>query len=338
MKKIDFFARWPHFADHMVPIYKKLGEHAGEFFVAPNVSQHVENMGIRTNVLKPKTQGNQLEVAPEGTNPLLIAGSGDMQMAYARNASRSFILMEHGPGITFPNNSSYAGNHGFRKLAALTLAPNFDTYQKTKNALPDNKQVIIGTPMLDPWCEKFEEPKILPAKPTVCISFHWDGSRVQPEAGNAFRHYEKFLPKLAACPDFKLIAHGHPRNLNDLAPLYKRLGIEIVWGFEEMMNRTNLLINDSSSIAYMFLVTGWPVILLNAPWFRKKVNFGLRFWDYTDIAEQVEDPKELFNAISRALSNLDARKTERKSAIEHLFPYLGYSSIMAARAIRKQFP
>lgn len=333
---IDFFARWPHFVDHLLPIYQHLGERAGSFFVAPNVADYLRVRGVSPVILKPRTRGNNLEVAPEGNNPLVVAATGDMQMAYSRNASRPLILMEHGPGITFPNNSSYAGSQGLRRIAKLTLAPNFETYEKTKIALPNAKQVIVGTPYLDPWCNLFDERRTTePEKPTVCIAFHWDGSRVQPEAGNAYKHYQAILPVLAQQKTIRLIAHGHPRNINDLAPVYQRLGIEIVWNFEEVLNRADLLINDCSSIAYMFLVTGKPVILLNAPWFRRNINYGLRFWDYTDIGQNVNNPKDLIDAIQHALKNPNEFYPERKRAVENLFPFLGYSATMAARAIRK---
>jgi len=334
MAQIDFFARWPHFFDHMAPIYHELGDLAGEFFVSPPMAEYVWQNGIKPSVLKPRMMGNDLDVAPIGTNPLLTASVGDLQMAYAAQINRKFVLMEHGPGITFPVNSSYAGNFGYRRKASLFLAPNDLVYKKTYASMPEAHQLVIGTPMLDPWYGKFKEEKVLPIKPTVAIAFHWDGSKVSPEAGNTFRHYQSIIPKLAACPDFKLIAHGHPRNLKEYLGYYESLGIEVVSDFREVMNRANLLINDCSSIAYMFLVTGWPVILLNAPWFRKNVNFGLRFWDYTDVGEQVEHPDELFNAISRAFSNLEERRNERELAIESLFPHLGYSAAFTARFLK----
>jgi len=329
--RIDFFGNWPHFIDHMAPIYKRMDE-PGDFFVPPNLEEYLANKGIVPTVMDAK------EVAPRGNNPLLVAGHGNLQTSYLQNHGRKLILMEHGPGITFPNNPSYAGSVGWRRKADLTLAPNHFTYIKTQKAIPDMKQHIIGTPMLDPWACHFGIPRgDVPDKPTVTISFHWDGSRVAPEAGNAFRHYKGLLPILAKESGFNLIAHGHPRNLETMRKTYENLGIEVVPDFIEMMNRTDVLINDSSSIVYLFLVTGNPVILLNAPWFRKDVNFGLRFWDHTDIGEQVEKTDQVLGAIERAINDPFACWDARKRAVEEIFPYFGYSAVMAARSIRKYY-
>ena len=337
--KIDFFARETHYADHLLPLYKGLGEAAGSFFIPPSIFGYMREKGIEPDVLKPRLSSNPMDVVPPGgTKPILVAGVADLQMIYLDGQRRKTVLMEHGPGITFPGNQSYAGNMGFRKKASLTLAPNYLVFEKTRKAIPEMDQVIIGTPMLDRWAKKLmTEERRLPEKPTVAIAFHWDGSGVAPEAGNAFRHYESILPSLAKQDSFKLIAHGHPRSMAQLKRTYEKLGIEVVRDFEEVMDRANLLINDCSSILYMFLVTGWPVIILNAPWFRRNVNFGLRFWEYTDIGEQVETPNELLPAIDRTFSNLGARDVERDFAIGDLFPYLGNSTEFTVRLLMEKF-
>jgi hypothetical protein len=334
---IDFFARQTHYADHMAPIYEKMGDAVGSFFVSPLIEEYAQKKGINPTVLKPNLKCNPMDVAPPvGRNPILVAGVADLQMVYlGEQQHRRIILMEHGPGITFPNNQSYAGNMGYRKKASLTLAPNYLVHEKTKKVLPELTQVIIGTPMLDKWANRTRGS--LPKVPTVAIAFHWDGSAVAPEAGNAFRYYESILPSLAKQSSFKLIAHGHPKNLDELKRTYERLGIEVVRDFEEVMERANLLINDCSSILYMFLVTGWPVIILNAPHFRRNVNFGLRFWEYTNVGEQVERPNELLPAIERTFSNLDARKMERRDTIDALFPFLGRSAELAAQLLKDKF-
>jgi hypothetical protein len=334
--KIDFFARYPHYADHQIPIFEKLGDAAGEFFISPLIEEHVRARGVTPTVLMPRMRSNPLDVMPPaGRNPILVAGVSDLQTIYLEEQRRNrIVLMEHGVGITFPNNQSYAGNMGYRGKAFLTLAPNYLIYERTKKVLSNQPQEVIGTPMLDKWAER--RPGSLPGVPTVAIAFHWDGSKVAPEAGNAFRHYESILPALAKQSNFKLITHGHPRNLDLLGKTYDRLGIEVVKDFGEVMDRAHLLINDCSSILYMFLATGWPVVILNAPWFRRNVNFGLRFWEYTDVGDQVEQPNELLPAIERAFSNLEARRRERNNAIEDLFPFLGHSAERAASILKEK--
>lgn len=333
---IDFFARWSHFADHQAPIYFALEEMAGNFYVPSAIAEHVRRLGIEPVVLEPRLRIDALNVAPGGTNPLLVAATGDLALAWKSNRSRKYILMEHGVGIVYPNNASYAGSRGPRGLASLTLAPNQHVYELTKSALPRMKQFIIGTPLLDRWAGKMNWTNTS-SPPIVVISFHWDGRMVAPEAGTAFKYFQHVLPELAKSDSFRLVAHAHPRNANEMRPFYEKLGIEFWESFEQVMNEADLLVCDNSSIIYMFLVPGKPVILLNSPAYRKNIDLGIRFWKYADVGEQVDDPEQLFFAIIRALSKPGERLVERSVAIAALFPYLGYSAEMTAHYLRHFF-
>ena len=169
----------------------------------------------------------------------------------------------------------------------------------------------------------------------VCISFHWDGSRIQPEAGNAFGHFRQMLPILASWKGFKLIGHGHPRAIEQFAREYQMLGIEVVRDFDEVMERADVYVCDNSSTIYEFCVTGKPVVLMNAPGYRRNVHWGIRFWDYTDVGPMVDEPGELLSAISSQLSEDGAYAELRMRAVQELFPYLGCSAKRAAEAIRE---
>jgi hypothetical protein len=331
MKHIDFFATWPHYIDHMLPIYKALGEQAGDFYVPAHLRSYLEMRGVNPTAAKNRLAANPMDVVPLGKNPILVAATGDLQKAWKENRDRKIILMEHGVGIVFPHNHSYAGNIGARKLAALTLAPNEFVRSRTAEVLPNMPQRIIGTPKLDKFVQY--APRELPNIPTVAISFHWDGSQVAPEAGNAFRYYRGILPLLNEYRGFNLVAHCHPRSRGAMESVFGSLRIEYIDDFEDVMTGADLLINDCSSIMYEFLVTGKPVIILNAPWFRRNADFGVRFWKYTDIGEQVNTPEELLPAIHRTFSNLEAKRFERSVAIQDLYPHLGDSARVAAQAI-----
>ena len=229
----------------------------------------------------------------------------------------------------FPDNPSYAGGMGLRRYVAKFFAPNWDVWKKTEAAFPGAYQAIVGTPKLDNW---MHYGPIKATKPhTIGISFHWDGKDVKPEAGNAFHYYKESLKELGK--HYHVLGHGHPRIIDELAPYWQECGFEIVRRFEDVMERVEVYVNDCSSTLYEFLVTGRPVIILNTPEFNRKVHYGIRFWDYTNIGPWVNRPEELLPTIQLML-NHDEYKAERALARDTLYPYLGHSAELAAKEIR----
>lgn len=334
-KPIDFFARRTHFIDHLAPIWEALGARRGVFYVPECILDYAMRLRIDAQPLKSLNPLDPLEVAPDGGNPLVVAAYGDLTRAYEVRPQRPFFLIEHGVGLTPSNHSGYAGGTSLRRKVDLFLAPNEYIRAKTAKSLPDACQVVIGTPKLDRiytqgWWSYGKDERM----PVVAISFHWDGSKaVGPEAGNAFRHYQDVMTSLSRQAGFKLIGHGHPRIIDILTPFYRDLGVEVVRDFEEVMARADVYINDCSSTLYEFCVTGKPVIMLNAPWFRSEANWGIRFWDYTDIGIQVNEPVELLPAIDRTIDSPQEYREAREKAVQDLYPFLGHSAQRAAGAI-----
>jgi hypothetical protein len=350
-KPVDFFARRPHFVDHMLPIWEAMQGERGRFYVPEIVAEHAIRKGISDVVpLRSTSLNNSIACAPDGTSPLLVAAYGDLQMAQRRSPQRPYIMMEHGVGLTPAKaHAGYAGGTGRRTRVGLFLAPNDFIRAKTARAIPGVPQVVIGTPKLDKWAltpsltltpspspdpgETVRDKGRGEQKPVVCISFHWNGEQVSKEASNAFMHYRDVLDELARVDDFKLIGHGHPKYMWFLEQEYQARGIEVVHDFEEVMERADLYVNDCSSTMYEFCVTGKPVVILNAPWFDRNAKLGIRFWDYTDIGPQVEAPSELLSAISSQLSAPQEYACTRNKMVHDLYPFLGCSAQRAAGAI-----
>jgi len=339
---IDFFARRAHFVDHLAPVWHALPMDARGLFHAPaSLSDYVAGLGIEINPLRPARKFEPLEVIPTGAGPILSCAYGDMRMAM-KGAKRKHILMEHGVGLTF-HHPAYAGGKGSRELASFFLAPNSLVAGKTARAIAGARQKVVGTPKMDkymppspalpPNAEERIQGKGAKEKPVVCIAFHWDGSQVAPEAGNAWRHYQGVLSSLAHESGFTLIGHGHPRAIDEFAKVYEKLGIEVVRSFDDVMQRADVYVNDCSSTMYEFCVTGKAVVILNAPQFRKYVSFGLRFWDYADVGPQVEGPDGLLRAIERVLVAPEIYEEARMQAVADLYPFLGQSAVRAAGAL-----
>jgi len=339
--KIDFFARREHFIDHLLPIWNEIPNNKkGIFYIHANTFKYTIGKIINICVLRDELEPNRLEVFVPGTNPIVTCAYGDMVNAYKSNPDRIFILAEHGVGLTFGDNAGYAGGLGMRRIADCFLAPNEYIANKTEKVL-DTTQYIIGTPKLDEWGNPWikamnsvvEHISNNKPVPTVCISFHWDGSHVAPEAGNAFGIFgrDEVLKELKET--FNLIGHCHPKSRDHYRPIFENLGIPFVENFSDVMAQADIYVNDASSTMYEFLVTGKPVILMNAPHFRKDIHFGIRFWDYTDIGYQVKTPRELKEAIQNTIIDPNKFLKQRQKAVKDLYPYLGNSAKVAANAI-----
>jgi hypothetical protein len=345
----------------MAPVWFALDEDMrGSFYVPALIQDYAISKGVDVIALKPPGINNKLDVAPGGDGPLVTCGYNDLQRALHKKPRRPMIFMQHGIGLTFQNNA-YAGGAGMQRDVSLFLHPNEHTRALIAKTFPHKAGAVIGTPKMDGWTAVSDQLSAVSdqlsavsyqreGKPVVCVSFHWDGSRIAPEAGSAFAHYRSILPELAKSESFTLIGHGHPRAMDMLSDFYRRCGIEPVWDFDEVMRRADLYVNDCSSTLYDCCVTDKPVIILNAPEFRRGVHTGIRFWEYTDVGPQVDEPGELLSAISSQLSVISYQRSAvsdqshgdasqyaeaREKAVADLYPYLGKSAARAGEVIQE---
>lgn len=308
---VDVYASEPHYIDHIAQVWLKLAdEKRGNFRTRPAHVDYATKLGI------------EVTTEPPTDNPTIVASWGDY-----RKTNGQVIYMEHGVGHTYSNNHpSYAGAPG-KDRVTLFLNQHKLTDQLNKAAYPEVEHAIIGVPRMDSVAVRGVEGR------TVAISFHWD-CKVAPESRSAFDHYRKFIPRLARVKNINLIAHCHPNMAwrKKLQPIFHRYGIEFVPTFTEVLDRADLYIIDNSSTAYEFAAAGRPVINLNAPWYRKNVHHGIRFWDYVP-GPQVDNGWELLKLVPKVLDQPELFDTERQAAVKTLFPYRGKAAKRAANII-----
>ncbi len=323
---IDYFARRHHFIDHLAPIW--LASHPSErgtFYVSSQISDLdlVEYARSRYGIL---AQSVDPDEAPPGLLPILCASYDDLVQTTIDRSQRDLLLMEHGVGITF-DTPGYAGGHGLRDQVNLFLSPNLATARKTKSSQPRSRQIVIGTPKLDPW---FWEPRVtwdsLKSRPIIAVSFHWDGSATAPEAGNAFREFDSAVRDLARSSEFTLIGHSHPKIATVMKAYFEDIEIPYYDQFENVMRIADVYVNDASSTLYEFLVTDKPVVILNSSKFRRSFNSGVRFWDYTDVGIQVNPGDDLRDAIYQTCRDPHQHHSQRAQAVVDLYPFFGYSA------------
>lgn len=326
--KLDFFARRAHYLDHLAPVYKALPISRRGIFTVPEELETYARQELHEPCLEIFQGG-----IPAGDNPILTAAYGDLNKV-VRNPNRKIITMEHGVTQGFGTAAYPNAQIGSRSRVDLALLPN-EYVARRFRAVREGPCEVIGTPKLDPW---IHAPRYAPShehKPLVAIAFHWGDRRsTPPESGSAFEHYRRILPVLAA--HYHVLGHAHPLASSEHRQAYEQAGIEWVGDFREVLRRADVYLNDLSSTMYEFLVTGKPVIILNAPWFRRDVHWGIRFWDYSDVGLMVENPEELIRAIDRTLEEYGTICTDaRRRAVADLYPYAGCSAQHALEVLER---
>lgn len=258
---IDVSAGELHFIDHVAPIWKALPQKIRGTFYVPTrrMEQHAREAGIQA----------EIGSVPRASTLALVASWGDLRRL---GPDTKAIYMEHGAGISYGDGSpSYAGGKG-RENVVLFLCPNENVERVNQAAWPGVPTAVVGCPKLDDMKVRGVEGR------TVAISFHWPCVLI-PETSWAFPFYRNYLRRLAERAECQLIGHGHPRAWRELEVIYRRLGIETTWSFEEVMDRSDLYIVDNSSTLFEASALGRPTVVLNSPRYRRDLNLGLRFWD-----------------------------------------------------------
>lgn len=311
---IDFYASEPHFLDHLVPVWNALPPDVrGSFVTSRPLYEHAGKREL--------TAGEE----PDPEHPVVVAAWGDVQRALRIGYTR-LVRLEHGIGQSYLGNvyGSYAGGPGHEPVG-LFLMPNEYSAAHWRAAYPEASMAVVGSPHLDAL------PARKPGRQTIALSFHW-ACYLVPETIGAHSHYRDVFEELAA--RFNLIAHGHPRALAArLGKLYRRANLEVVPDFHEVCERADLYACDNSSSLYEFAATGRPVVVLNAPWFRRDVHHGLRFWEAADVGLQVDQAGELGDAIDRALTDPRELREKREAALNIVYAHRSGAARRAADAI-----
>ena len=313
---VDFIASREHFLDHLAPVWREL-ENRGRFCVPYELAGHAESLGVEPSAF---------ESFREGTGPVAVAAYGDLRRV---RDDRHIILFEHGAGFSFSNaHASYAGGSHERRRVSLFCEVNDWTARRNRARFPGCRSHIVGCPKLDALTES--GPRKRKGGQVVCISFHWD-CRVAPETRSALPHYRDVLPEIVR--KFNVILHGHPRTAWETSKLAESLGVEYVPRFEDVCRRADVYVNDASSTLYEFAAVAGPVVVLNAPWYRRKVNHGLRFWKCSEVGPHVDEPGQLAVAITGALCEDDLQRQVRDDVTSEVYPYLGRSAERAAHVV-----
>lgn len=300
---IVFYGSEPHYRAHLEPIAREMGMH---------VTSRKPHDGL-----------------------IVTASFKDTQMCW----KLPVVLVDHGAGQSYPGDpkaarsGSYAGGDEMDNVVAF-LCPNEAVADRWAARYPDARVEVTGSAYVESLKHQVNmKPNIKRRPDSVAIAFHWD-SRACTESRWAFPHYQAILPTLAERYD--VIGHAHPRAFHRILPFYQAAGIEPVEDLREVVQRAQLLVCDNSSIQYMWATLERPQVVLNAPWYRRDVHHGLRFWAQVP-GPQVDEPEALFDAIDWMLTDPPSAHALREGASHAAYPLLdGKAAARSAEIISER--
>lgn len=314
---VDFYATEPQYIDHLAPVWHALPARArGTFLVRHGLTARARAAGI----INPKAAGLRPEL---WDRPVVVASYKDEKRA--GQGVRPVVYLEHGAGQTYRPRPPIEP----RRNVILALLPRLaDLADHYAAEMPEAALAGVGCPKLDPWAQR---PPAAARAPVVAFGWHWRDGR-QPETMTAWDEYAPALRAIAQT--HRVIGHAHPRIWHELGPAYRRLGIETVPDFAEVLRRASLYVADNTSTLFEFAATGRPVVVLNASWYRRRHRHGLRFWDVAHVGLQVDHRAELADTIGEALSDPPAAAKNRADAVARVYAHHdGKAASRAAEAI-----
>lgn len=324
---IDAYVSQPHYWRHMAPIWYKL---PGD---------------LRGMLYDETIPMNHRNLAPF----VMCAGYNDAM--FVGDLGRKVIYVEHGAGQSYTgiDLGNYSGGDGFGPSAVLFICPSETVAGRWRSRYPTVPAVAVGCPKMDRYIHPAPYQR-QPIEPVVAITFHWN-ALVCPESRSAFDHYRNDLHTLVKlCEDHcvQVMAHSHPHwddpqfggDRGFMMRFWNGLGAIYTPFEDDVLSLGTLLIADNTSLMYEFASLKRPVIALNAPWYRRDVEHGLRFWSHVP-GIQADTPVEMLDTVESYLELVDARGGIAPSfTAPDLVPYV-YSSIdggaseRAAQAIEK---
>lgn len=332
---IDAYASFPHYWRHLAPIVEALQERGHDVRTWSRSDDFAP-------VMRPGDR-DRVEVA-------LVASHDDAM----RFRDRPTIYVEHGAGQSYVGWDG-GGYAGARDLSHVTLfvCPNEMVAAAWRERYTDVPAIAVGSPALDQHGGRVHVdgclmhslrmgsadcvcPPRKSATRVVAFTFHWRCA-VCPETMPALDHY---LPSLDAtiqllrASGVTVLGHSHPKGYGLLQPVWKGLSVPHEQDPDVVLRTADVIVADNTSLLYEAAALDIPTVVLNAPWYRREIHHGLRFWSHVPGA-QVNEPDELPAAILAALDDDDdeARGSRRRAAARAYAAVDGCAGKAAAQAI-----
>lgn len=303
--RIDAYAGYPHYYEHLWPIWEAL-DADGEFYVRPSTQR----------------QGTTTRGLVASDVPLLVAGYPDL-----RRTRRPAVFVEHGAGENYNLTDPHYSGGANRDRVILFLCPNRRVAEAN-----GRDSAVVGSPRVE-WLsarlDKETQRGNRNGRPLrVVVSFHWNCT-LHPQTRSAFPHYQPYLKSWAEDPTIELAGHAHPRF--NIERLYAAAGIPFIPNFEDAIRWADVYAVDNSSTLFEAAALGKDVVVLDAPWYTPEET-GFRFWKYADIGPRIQSGADFVDACAKSHScDYDAI---RGQAVTEIFGTVDGSTNKAVDAIR----
>lgn len=305
MIDVTVYASLPHYFEHLEPVAEALRS-----------AQTSILRGVEAPPGRP--WGGPLRRDRSGSLWLVASGADAQRLAPA-----PVIYLEHGAGQSYHGDErgrrsgSYAGGEGLEHVV-IFLCPNESVAARWTARYPETPAVVVGAPKLDRWHVGTRSQS---ERPVVAVAFHWPNT-LCPESQWAWPHYRAEFRALAmavAGAGGELIGHGHPRAWRQFRREWLRLGIRPVEHLVDVMAAADVLLVDNSSAGPEFASTGRPIVWLSAPWYRRDVDHGGRFWQWTEGMPHVEEPDQLVETTLATMADPSASDRARAAMVSSVY-------------------
>ncbi|MCD6056564.1 MAG: glycosyl transferase family 2 [Thermomicrobiales bacterium] len=257
----------------------------------PQYRRHVEAVWKH---LDPSLKGDLLVGRTASTkryptqDVVMVGGYYDV----ANAPHQRIIYVEHGAGQAYGGDETSRGHLCYHGSNHPKRVVGYISPSEQVARLWNRPAFAAGVPALDDIPRR---PIRFARHKVAAITFHFDarGAFVAPEARSAREHYIEMLHSMVGAlraDGWEVIGTWHPKDPVG-HKIWRNLQIESTADPAEILSRAHLVIADNTSLLYEAAYLGIPSIVLNAPWYRKDVEHGLRFWDHVP-GHQVDSPEE----------------------------------------------
>lgn len=341
MRPVNLFCSKPHYLDHLAPIWLALDPYERGRLIAGSAQTwcYANELGLpevarSTSRLYPFGKAT---MTAEGYQPrVLVASIAD----YRASGRARCIWVEHGAGqyyIDDPIDGARPPTKAARRRVDLILAPGPDAADLFAEHCAGIPVVPVGCPKLDAM-----QPVRDKLQPIVAVTFHWDPHRCAPERRSAYAHWAAAIQELPAIADrhgWRLLATCHPKAAGHVLPALEHAGYTIA-PLATILANADVLVADNTSAIFEAAALDVRPVLLDAPWYRRGVHHGLRFWTHADVGPRVGSGYADELAVAIACAAIPNDPTARTRVCERVYggPADGLAAERAVHAMREHLP